>query len=67
MALVAKNPPANAENKRHPGSILRLGRSPRGGNGNPLHYACLENSVDRGAWLATVHRVSKESEAAEVT
>ena len=34
-------------------------RSPREGNGNPLQYSCLENSIDRGAWWATVHGVSK--------
>ena len=34
-------------------SILRLGRSPGGGHGNPLQYSCLENSMDRGAWQAT--------------
>ena len=39
----------------HPGS----GRSPRGGNGNPLQYSCLENSMDRGAWQAAVHGVAK--------
>ena len=36
-----------------------LGRSPGGGHGNPLQYSCLENSMDRGAWWATVHRVAK--------
>ena len=36
-----------------------LGRSPRGGNGNPLQYSCLENSMDRAAWQATVHGVAK--------
>ena len=39
------------------GSIPGLGRSPGGGHGNPLRYSCLENSLDRGAWPATVHRV----------
>ena len=39
--------------------IPGLGRSSGGGNGNPLHYSCLENSVDRGAWWPTVHRVTK--------
>ena len=38
---------------------LGLGRSPGVGNGNPLRYPCLENSMDRGAWWATVHRFSK--------
>ena len=41
------------------GSVLGLGRSPRGGHGNPLQYSCLENPMDRGAWWATVHRVAK--------
>ena len=42
-----------------PGSIIGWGRSPGGGNGNPLQYSCLKNSMDRGAWRATVHGVSK--------
>ena len=41
------------------GSIPGFGRSPGEGNGNPLHYSFLENPTDRGAWLATVHRVTK--------
>ena len=41
------------------GSIPRLGRSPGEGNGNPLQYSCLENSMDRGFWQATVHGVAK--------
>ena len=41
------------------GLIPGLGRSPGGGHGKPLQYSCLENSMDRGAWLAAVHRVSK--------
>ena len=53
---VVKNPPANAGDM---GSIPRLGRSPEGGNGNPLQYSCLENPMDRGAWWATVHGVAK--------
>ena len=40
-------------------SIPGLGRSPGGGHGNPLHYSCLENSMDREAWRATVHGVTK--------
>ena len=44
------------------GSIPGLGRSPGEGNGNPLQYSCLENSLDRGACQATVHRVTKESD-----
>ena len=41
------------------GSIPRLGRSPGEWNGNPLQYPCLENSMDRGAWQATVHGIAK--------
>ena len=42
-----------------PGSIPRSGRSPGKGNGNPLHYSCLANPMDRGTWWATVHGVAK--------
>ena len=59
MVLVVKNPPANAEDIRDEGSIPRSGRSPGEGNGNPLQYSCLENPMDRGAWWATIFRVSK--------
>ena len=41
------------------GLIPGWGRSPGGGNGNPLQYSCLENPIDRGAWWATVHEVAK--------
>ena len=51
-----KNPPANAGDL---GSIPGLGRSSGEGNSNPLQYSCLENSTERGAWRATVHRVVK--------
>ena len=47
------------------GSIPGLGRSPAGGHGNPLQYSCLENPMDRGAWRATVHGVTKESDTTE--
>ena len=54
---VVKNPPANSGDT---GSIPGLGRSPREGNGNlPPYYSCLGNPVNRGAWQATVHRVTK--------
>ena len=66
MALVAKNPPANAGDIRDQGSNPGLGRSPGKGNGNPLQYSCLENSMDRGAWWATVqYMVPKESDKTE--
>ena len=45
--------------------IPGLGRSPGGGHGNPLLYSCLENSMDRAAWWATVHGVTKESDTTE--
>ena len=53
---VVKNLPADAGAA---GSIPGLRRSPIGGNGHPLQYSCLENPMDRGAWWAVVHRVSK--------
>ena len=59
VALVVKNPPADAGDVRDSGSVPGLGRSPGGGHGNPLQYSCLENPMDRGAWWATVHGVSK--------
>ena len=46
-------------NAEDPGLIPGSGRSPGAGNGNPLQYPCLENSVDRGAWWATVPGVTK--------
>ena len=49
----------SACNVRDLGSIPQLGRSPGEGSGNPLQYSCLENPMDRGAWQATVHRVTK--------
>ena len=67
MALVVKNPPANAGDIGNAGSIPGLGRSPGGGHGNPLQYSCLENAMDRGAWWAAVPGVSKESDTTEVT
>ena len=59
VALVIKNLPANAGDKRDTGSIPALGRSPGEGNGNPLQYSCLENPMDRGTWLAAVQGVTK--------
>ena len=44
------------------GLISGSGKSPGEGNDNPLQYSCLENSMDRGAWQARVHRVAKESD-----
>ena len=59
VALVVKNPPANARDVRGTGSIPGLGRSPRGGHGNPLQYSCLENPMGRGAWWVTAHTVTQ--------
>ena len=69
MALVVKNPPANAgdvQGNVDVGSIPGWGRSPGGGHGNPLQYSYLENLMDRGAWQAAVHKVT-ESDMTEVT
>ena len=59
---VVKNPPGNAGDED---LIPGLGRSPREENGSSLQYSCLENLMDREAWRATVHRISKESDRAE--
>ena len=56
---VLKNLPANARDIRDADSISGLGRSPGEGNGSPLQYSCLENSMDKGAWQATVLKVIK--------
>ena len=49
FVLVVKNPPSHVADVRHVGSIAVLGRSPGEGNGYPLQYSCLENSMDQGA------------------
>ena len=59
VALVVKNLPVNAGDIRDTDSIPGLGRSPVGGNSNPLQYSCLENPMDRGTWQAIVHRTAK--------
>ena len=56
LPLVSPGKPRDGRNK---GSVPELGRSPGGGHGNPLQCSCLENFMDRGAWWATVHRVTK--------
>ena len=58
VARLVKNLPANAGDAGDVDLIPGSGRSPGEGNGNPLQYACLKNSIDRGAWQATVHGVS---------
>ena len=59
MVLVVKNPAANAGDIRDAGYIPGSERAHGRGHGNPLQYICLGNSIDRGAWWATVHRVTK--------
>ena len=59
VALVVKNPPAVAGDIRDVGSVPGLERSPGEGNGNPFQYSCLGNPMDRGAWWAIVHGVTK--------
>ena len=59
---MVKNSLANAGDTT---SIPGLGRSPEEGNGNPLQYSCLGNPMNRGAWWATVHGVTKESDTTE--
>ena len=59
MALVVKNPPANAGDIRDVGSVSGSVRSPGGERGNPLKYSYLEHLMDRGAWWAMVHGVAK--------
>ena len=56
---MVKNLPAAAGDSGDSSSIPGSGRSPGGGNGNPLQYFCLENSMNRGAWQATVHGVAE--------
>ena len=56
---VVKNLPANPGDAGNMGLISGWGRPPEVGNGNPLQYSCLENSMDRGAWQATVQRAQE--------
>ena len=59
VALVVKNQPVSAGDTGDVGSIPGSRRSPGEGNSNPLQCSCLENPTNRGAWQATVHRVTK--------
>ena len=63
--LMVKNLPTNARDVNDASLVPGLGRSPGGGNGNPLQYFCLENPMDRGVWWATVHGVTKELDMTE--
>ena len=56
---VGKEPTCNVGDAEEVGSILGLGWSPGGRHGNLLQYSCLGNPLDRGAWWATVHKVTK--------
>ena len=56
---MVKNLSANAGDLRDTGYIPGLGKSTGGGHSNPLHYSCLENTVDRGAWQVVVYRIAK--------
>ena len=63
---MVKNPSVNVRDARGVGQIARLGRSSGVGNGNPLQYSCLENSMDRGSWWTTVHGGHKELDTAKL-
>ena len=65
VALVVKNPPAKAGDVRDMGLIPGLEGSSGGGHGCLLQYSCLENPMDRGAWQATVHSITKSRTALE--
>ena len=56
---MVKNLSANAGDLRDTGYIPGLGKSTGGGHSNPLHYSCLENPMDRGAWQVVVYRITK--------
>ena len=57
--LVVKNPPATAGDISDVVSIPGSGKSPEGWHGNPVQYCCLENPMDRGAWWAMVHGITR--------
>ena len=67
VALMVKNPLANAGDTRDMGSISGLGRSPGGGRSNPLQFSCLENPMDRGTWWDMIHGGHKELDMTEAT
>ena len=60
VVLVVRNMPVNTGDIREVGSVPGLGRSPGEGNGSPLQCSCLDNPMDRGAWRATVHGVTRD-------
>ena len=67
VVLVIKNPPASVGDIRDASLIPGWERSPGEGHGNPLQYSYLENSMDRGAWQAAIHVVTKEWDVTEAT
>ena len=67
MVLVEKNLPANEGDIKDAGSIPGLGRSPGGGNSNPFQYSCLENPMNRGAWMDYSLYGHKESDTTKET
>ena len=67
VGSVIKIPSPNAGATRDGGSIPESGRSPGAGIGSPLQYSCLENSMDRGAWRATIHWIARKSDTTENT
>ena len=58
---MVKNLPTNSRDTRDLGLSPGSGRSPGGGNGNPLQYSCIENSMDRGAWQASVYGIAESA------
>jgi len=67
VALMVNNLPANAGDTRDTGSIPGSGRSPAVGNGTPLHCSCLENSMGRGIWWATVREATELDSTEELS
>ena len=65
MAQKEKNPPVNAGDTIDAGLIPEMGRSPGGGNGNPLQYFCLGNPMNKGVWWVPVHGVAKQLDTTE--
>ena len=64
---MVNNLSANAGDTEDAGLIPGSGRSPGGGNGNPLQYSCQDNPMERGSWWTTVHGVTKELDTTEHT